>query len=185
MRRERDRRRHRPSRPRRSPRIPLTSSNLIYPMRAPSNIAYNSPPPPYRETETPLPGAVNRNGEPPPAYSNSRDIRTQRQHNSRHVRRLKIVTQNKNSRENLSQVTAEFVYTPFCIDPRKYSCVSFCFGCFALVFWCLCIVCLMFLGVFLFVCFLIGLALRTKSFSSCNCFSLTYLNRIPITNLLV
>ncbi|XP_052781139.1 uncharacterized protein LOC128217792 [Mya arenaria] len=34
-------------------RISLTPSNFIYPMRAPSNIAYNSPPPPYRENPTP------------------------------------------------------------------------------------------------------------------------------------
>ncbi|KAH3820120.1 hypothetical protein DPMN_121864 [Dreissena polymorpha] len=33
-------------------RIRLTSSNLIYPMRAPSNIAYNSPPPPYQASAT-------------------------------------------------------------------------------------------------------------------------------------
>jgi len=86
MRRDRDRERDRPrrsSRHRRSSRIPLTSSNLIYPMRAPSNIAYSSPPPPYRETATPLPGAITE--EPPPAY-NSRDSRTHRQH--RHVRNM-------------------------------------------------------------------------------------------------
>lgn len=35
-------------------RISITPSNLIYPMRAPSNIVYNSPPPPYRETATPV-----------------------------------------------------------------------------------------------------------------------------------
>jgi len=34
-------------------RIALTPSNLIYPMRAPSNIAYSSPPPAYRERASP------------------------------------------------------------------------------------------------------------------------------------
>ena len=50
------RRRHRQEHQRRArSRISLTTSNLIYPMRAPSNMAYNSPPPPYEDSSTELP----------------------------------------------------------------------------------------------------------------------------------
>lgn len=45
-------------------RISLTPSNFIYPMRAPSNIAYNSPPPPYREREQ-MTAQRQRNGHRP------------------------------------------------------------------------------------------------------------------------
>lgn len=47
---QRERLRRREAHRRSRSRISLTPSNLIYPMRAPSNIAYNSPPPPYRAT---------------------------------------------------------------------------------------------------------------------------------------
>lgn len=53
--RERERRRRREAQRRTRSRISLTPSNLIYPMRAPSNITYNSPPPPYRVNVTPTP----------------------------------------------------------------------------------------------------------------------------------
>ncbi|XP_045165831.2 uncharacterized protein LOC123529531 [Mercenaria mercenaria] len=52
---QRDRRRRRETQRRSRSRISLTPSNLIYPMRAPSNIAYNSPPPPYQATLSPPP----------------------------------------------------------------------------------------------------------------------------------
>ena len=36
-------------------RISLNAANFIYPMRAPSNLAYHSPPPPYEESTTEIP----------------------------------------------------------------------------------------------------------------------------------
>lgn len=59
---QRERRRRREASRRTRSRIALTPSNLIYPMRAPSNIAYNSPPPPYQATLT-----------SPPAYHREQD----------------------------------------------------------------------------------------------------------------
>ena len=57
LRREHERRRRLRQERQRRPRSRLSqiTSNFIYPMRAPSNMAYHSPPPPYEESTTDAP----------------------------------------------------------------------------------------------------------------------------------